>query len=108
MNPGVMTAPQGAANTPATVSNNTAVANVPGGAAPAAPGTGTGLSPWSTKGMSDSFANVINQPSVRKVLPLIVMLVVLVVFGLIYAWMNVNPPPPRDARSARGRSAKSF
>jgi flagellar M-ring protein FliF len=96
MNPGVMTAPQGSANTPATVSNNTGVATVPGGTDKAGAGAGasTSLSPWHTKVLSDSFAKVINQPSVRKVLPLIIMLMVLVVFGLIYAWMNVTPYRP--------------
>jgi flagellar M-ring protein FliF len=94
MNPGVMTAPQGSANTPATVSNSTGVATVPGGTDKAGAGASTSLSPWHTKVLSDSFAKVINQPSVRKVLPLIIMLMVLVVFGLVYAWMNVTPYRP--------------
>jgi flagellar M-ring protein FliF len=92
MNPGVMTAPNSTANPPAVVPGNTAVATVPG--AGEAPASGTGLSPWRTQGLSDRFSQVINEPSVRRVLPLIVMLFVLVVFGLIYAWMNVTPYRP--------------
>jgi flagellar M-ring protein FliF len=45
-------------------------------------------------GMSDTFTRVLNQPSVRRVLPLIVMLVVLVLFALTYAWMSVTPYRP--------------
>jgi flagellar M-ring protein FliF len=37
---------------------------------------------------------VINQPSVRRVLPLIVMLIVLMLFALTYAWMSVTPYRP--------------
>jgi flagellar M-ring protein FliF len=37
---------------------------------------------------------VINQPSVRRVLPLIVMLAVMVLFGLTYAWMSTTPYRP--------------
>ncbi|WP_155820583.1 flagellar basal-body MS-ring/collar protein FliF [Limnohabitans sp. Rim47] len=93
MNPGMTAAPLAAANTPATIAGNTAVATVPG--APEKDGAASNsLSPWHTKGFSDSFSKVINQPSVRRVLPLIVMLVVLVIFGLIYAWMNVTPYRP--------------
>ena len=51
-----------------------------------APGTtpnavaSNGLSVWQNIGLSDTFSKVLNQPSVRKVLPLILMLAVLVVF----------------------------
>lgn len=90
--PGMMTAPSGSANSPAVVPGNTAVATVPGSAEAAA--SGTGLSPWRTQGLSDRFNKVINEPSVRRVLPFIVMLFVLVVFGLTYAWMNVTPHRP--------------
>jgi flagellar M-ring protein FliF len=37
---------------------------------------------------------MINQPSVRRVLPLIVMLAVMVLFGLTYAWMSTTPYRP--------------
>jgi hypothetical protein len=41
-----------------------------------------------------TFKNVITQPAVRRVLPLIVMLFVLVVFGLTYAVMQTTPYRP--------------
>jgi len=98
MNTGVMTSPQGSDNLPATNAGGSSLTNVPGGAnkdgKTTGTGTGTSLSPWSTKGMSDSFSRVINEPTVRKVLPLIVMLVAVIVFGLVYAWMNVVPYRP--------------
>jgi flagellar M-ring protein FliF len=94
MNNGVMTSPQGSDNLPATTAGGSSLATVPGAPDKDGKAAGTSLSPWSTKGMADSFTQVINQPSVRKVLPLIIMLVVVVVFGLIYAWMNVVPYRP--------------
>ena len=81
MNTGLMTSPQASNNTPANLpangSGSTALANAPG-----ANGNGTTnatsvggmLSPWRTQGMADTFKTVINQPAVRKVLPLIIML----------------------------------
>ena len=96
MNTGMITMPSGGDNTPATVGgNSTAVATTAAGT-PAGNGaaTGTGLSPWSTKGFSESFSTMVNQPSVRRVLPLIVMLIVVVIFGLTYSWMNVTPHRP--------------
>ncbi|WP_295502622.1 flagellar basal-body MS-ring/collar protein FliF [Limnohabitans sp. Rim8] len=44
--------------------------------------------------MSETLRQVINQPSVRRVLPLIVMLIVLVMFALTYAWMSATPYRP--------------
>jgi flagellar M-ring protein FliF len=44
--------------------------------------------------MADNFNKMINQPSVRRVLPLIVMLAVMVLFGLTYAWMSTTPYRP--------------
>jgi flagellar M-ring protein FliF len=46
------------------------------------------------QGMSETFKTVVNQPAVRKVLPLIIMLTVLVIFGLVYAWMQATPYRP--------------
>ena len=94
MNTGVMTSPQGSDNLPATNAGASSLATVPGAANKDGKTAGTSLSPWSTKGMSDSFSRVINEPTVRKALPLIVMLVAVVVFGLVYAWMNVVPYRP--------------
>jgi flagellar M-ring protein FliF len=69
-----------------------ALTTAPGEGARAAPGGG--LSAWQTLGMSDTFIKVIQQPSVRRVLPLILMLVVLVIFGLTYSWMQSTPYRP--------------
>ncbi len=94
MNTGMMTTPPASANTPAPMSTGTAMANtneaLGGIGAPA----GNALSTWQTKGISETFKNVINQPAVRRVLPLIIMLAVVVIFGLVYAWMNVTPYRP--------------
>lgn len=97
MNNGMMTVPgnSGAVSTPAPApapGGSMALTTAPGGEGAAAPGTG--LSPWQTLGMSDTFSKVLNQPSVRRVLPLIVMLVVLILFALTYAWMSTTPYRP--------------
>jgi flagellar M-ring protein FliF len=92
MNTGLMTAPTTPAPLPATTSGNMALTTAAGEGASAAPGTG--LSTWQTLGFSDTFSKVIQQPSVRRVLPLILMLVVLVVFALTYAWMQATPYRP--------------
>ena len=91
MNTGMMTVPDnsGAVAAPNT---STALATTPGSAGAAAPATG--LSTWQTVGMSETFRQVLNQPSVRRVLPLIVMLIVLVMFALTYAWMSATPYRP--------------
>ena len=52
------------------------------------------LTAWSPQSLSQNLKVVLNQPSVRKVLPLIVMLIVLIVFGLVYAWMQATPYRP--------------
>jgi flagellar M-ring protein FliF len=92
MNTGLMTAPNTQPSVPATTSGNMALTTAAGEGAPAAPGSG--LSVWQTLGMSDTFSKVIQQPSVRRVLPLILMLLVLVVFALTYAWMQATPYRP--------------
>ena len=95
MNNGMMTVPDnsGAVSAPAPAPNGsmalTTAAGNPGADAP-----GTGLSTWQTLGMADNFNKMINQPSVRRVLPLIVMLAVMVLFGLTYAWMSTTPYRP--------------
>ena len=63
-------------------------------AASGAETAGGALAPWSPKSLSDNIKVVLAQPAVRKVLPLIVMLAVLVVFGLVYAWMQATPYRP--------------
>ncbi len=91
MNTSMMTVPDnsGAVAAP---NNSTALATTSGSAGAAAPATG--LSTWQTVGMSETLRQVINQPSVRRVLPLIVMLIVLVMFALTYAWMSATPYRP--------------
>ncbi len=94
MNTGMMTASNATPMPPATT-NGTALANALG-AAPSSAGAApsNALSPWRTLGIEETLRNVINQPSVRKVLPLIMMLVVMVIFALVYAWMHVTPYRP--------------
>ncbi len=84
----------GAANAPVPATTGGALATT---AAPAEADKATGttaLAPWSPQTLSQNFKVVLNQPSVRKVLPLIVMLGVLVVFALVYAWMQATPYRP--------------
>jgi flagellar M-ring protein FliF len=99
MNTGMMTMPTGTEIAPTTANNpgNTASGSM---ALTTAPGTtpnagvSNGLSVWQNIGLSDTFSKVLNEPSVRKVLPLILMLSVLVVFLLAYAWMQSTPYRP--------------
>ena len=77
MNTGVMTAPNAAPMPPATTSG-TALATAPGSAPGTAGAPANALSPWRTLGIEETLRNVVNQPSVRRVLPLIMMLVVMV------------------------------
>ena len=99
MNTGMMTMPTGSEIAPAPANNpgnnasgSMALTTAPGATPNAA--AGTGLSVWQNIGLSDTFSKVLNQPSVRKVLPLILMLAVLVVFLLAYAWMQSTPYRP--------------
>ncbi len=92
MNTGLMTATNPQAQLPAT-SGSMALTSAPGEGARAAPGAG-GLSAWQSLGMSDNFTKVIQQPSVRRVLPFILMLVVVVIFALTYSWMQTTPYRP--------------
>ena len=85
----------GSDNAPATVPAGNALA--PAGQAAAAgnaPAAGNAVAPWTSKALTDNIKVVLNQPSVRKVLPLIVLLAALVVFGLVYAWMQATPYRP--------------
>ena len=90
-NTGLMTATNPQAQLPAT-SGSMALTSAPGEGARAAPGAG--LSAWQTLGMSDNFTKVIQQPSVRRALPFILMLVVVVIFALIYSGMQSTPYRP--------------
>lgn len=62
-----------------------AAAAAGGGALVAAPATGA---------MVEQVRMIINQPAVRKALPGIIALVVLILFGMIYAWINASPYRP--------------
>ena len=99
MNTGLMTSPQASNNTPANLpangSGSTALANAPGAngnSTTNATSVGGMLSPWRTEGMADTFKNVINQPAVRRVLPLIVMLAVLVTITRMCNNQKCTPP----------------
>lgn len=94
MNTGMMTTATASANTPAPMSTGNAMANTNEALGEIGAPAGNALSTWQTKGISETFKNVINQPAVRRVLPLIIMLAVVVIFGLVYAWMNVTPYRP--------------
>ena len=83
----------GASNAPVPATTGGALATT--AQAPAGEATTEGaLTAWSPQTLTQNLKVVLNQPSVRKVLPLIVMLIVLVVFGLIYAWMQATPYRP--------------
>ena len=97
MNTGMMTMPTGSEMAPANnpgdnASGSMALTTAPGSTPNAA--ASNGLNVWQNIGLSDTFSKVLNQPSVRKVLPLILMLAVLVVFLLAYAWMQSTPYRP--------------
>ena len=94
MNTGMMTTPLGTADTPANMSTNMGVNTSVGSPLQDNTANNNALSTWRTQGFSESFRTIINQPAVRRVLPLIIMLAVLVIFGLVYAWMNVTPYRP--------------
>ena len=91
LNPGTMTGTP----MPGAAGNSTALATT-GAQTPAASNeeAGTALVPWGVSSISDTVKNVITQPAVRRMLPLIVMLFVLVVFGLTYALMQNTPYRP--------------
>ncbi|WP_396435126.1 flagellar basal-body MS-ring/collar protein FliF [Limnohabitans sp.] len=98
MNNGMMTVPanSGALSAPVSASAPGSTGSLALATAPAANPSpmGGGLNVWQTLGMSDTFRQVLQQPSVRRVLPLIMMLLVLVVFALTYAWMSATPYRP--------------
>ena len=71
-----------------------ALATTPANAGTTSPPATTALAPWSAGALTQNLKVVLAQPAVRKVLPLIVMLAVLVVFGLVYAWMQATPYRP--------------
>lgn len=94
LNPGAMTgagtpAASGSTNAVSTTSNTTALATTG-----QEPEKANALTPWGVARFSDTFKNVISQPTVRRLLPVIVMLFVLLVFALTYAVMQSTPYRP--------------
>jgi len=86
--------PTGAANAPVPATTGGALTpTAPASEANKATGTTT-LTPWNAQTLSQNLKVVLKQPSVRKVLPLVVMLAVLVVFALVYVWMQATPYRP--------------
>ena len=84
----------GAGTPPAPASGNALAPAVQASAPGQGPAGTTALAPWAPKALAENIKVVLAQPAVRKVLPLIVMLMVLVVFGLVYAWMQATPYRP--------------
>jgi flagellar M-ring protein FliF len=66
------------------------VAGAPGVAAQSA----ASLVPFNGPQMLNGVRNVLTQPAVRRALPAIVMLVVLILFGVVYAMMQATPHRP--------------
>jgi len=97
MSTATATLPPGAAlagaGNPAAAAPANALATAPAPAA-SAPAPATAMAPWSPQALTNNLRTVLGQPAVRKVLPLIVMLMVLVVFGVVYAWMQATPYRP--------------
>lgn len=92
LNPGAATASPAplvpSPGAPATPASSTALATTEGAAA------GTAVSSWQPASLINTLGKVINQPAVRRVLPMILMGVVIVVFGLVYMWMHATPYRP--------------
>ncbi len=97
MSTATATLPPGAAlagaGNPTAAAPANALATAPAPAASAA-APASALAPWSPQALTNNLRTVLGQPAVRKVLPLIVMLMVLVVFGVVYAWMQATPYRP--------------
>ncbi len=60
----------------------------------AAAGAAGAAAPGSVAGLRANVERVLSQPAVKRVLPLIAVLAVLMVFGLYYAWMQSTPYRP--------------
>ena len=98
----------GGANLPATTGNagassngsGTTLANVQTGTGLATTGASanngqtTGLVRLGSGSLTASAREVLQQPAVRRALPGIIVLFVLIVFGVVYAWMQASPHRP--------------
>ena len=82
--PGALTASPGAGAAPA--AGSTALT-------PAAP-AGNPVAPFVSQNFANNFRNVIAQPAVRRALPYIIMLIVMIFLALTYSWMNATPHRP--------------
>jgi flagellar M-ring protein FliF len=56
--------------------------------------TGSSMIPWIGPSFVDNFQRVISQPTVRRTLPFIIMLIVLIIGVVGYTWMQVTPYRP--------------
>ena len=92
----------GSTSTALTTTGNTALATTsaaPGGALAAEAGASPAAQPGSLlavtgANLSQAVQNTLAIPAVRRALPFIIMLAVLLIFGLSYAWMQSTPYRP--------------
>jgi flagellar M-ring protein FliF len=84
--------PSGATGVALANNSATGTALATQGNASAAPGTS--LIRLGSGGLGASAREVLQQPAVRRALPGIIVLFVLIVFGLFYAWMQATPHRP--------------
>lgn len=74
----------GALTNPSATSTAVTTTNTGGGA----------ITPWINADFTGNFKRVVNQPAVRRALPYIIMLIVMIMFALAYSWMHVTPHRP--------------
>lgn len=79
------------AGAPATTAALTTQAGAGSTALATTPPAGSAVTPWLGAGFSENFRRIISQPAVRRALPFIIMLIVIIMFGLAYSWMHVTP-----------------
>ena len=68
----------------------TGPAAAPGGDAPAS----TALVGWRSAALTETVRNVLIQPTVRRALPYVAVAVMLIIFAMVYAWMEATPYRP--------------
>ena len=91
--PAAGTAPDAAGAAPA--STGTALATTGAAAAPAANApASTALVGWRSAALTETVRNVLIQPTVRRSLPYVAVAVMLIIFAMVYAWMEATPYRP--------------
>ena len=91
--PAAGTAPDAAGAAPA--STGTALATTGAAAAPAASApASTALVGWRSAALTETVRNVLIQPTVRRSLPYVAVAVMLIIFAMVYAWMEATPYRP--------------